>query len=69
MHHNSIYIELAMNILADLKVGVTELVEQYKETNIPLNENASVARVCWIVERILHIGLKGMSISHPETTF
>lgn len=60
MHHNVLRIELAMAILADLKVGVTELVEQYKETNIPLNENASVSRVCYIVERILHIGLKGM---------
>lgn len=55
--------EQAMLILDDLKVGITELVEQYKESQIPLYETASAARVCFIIERILHIGLKGTNLS------
>jgi hypothetical protein len=59
----------AMAILDDLKVGITEMVEQYKESGIPLNENASVSRVCYIVERILQIGLKDIAIFGTTTVW
>lgn len=49
-----------VSVLDDLKEAITSAVEQYKETNIPLAETASVSRVCYIIERILQTGLKGM---------
>jgi hypothetical protein len=54
-------------VLDELKIGITDLVEHHKDTQIPLNETASVARVCFTVEKILHIGLKGTMQARLDT--
>lgn len=54
-----ISVEYSMSVLDELKTGITDLVEQYKESQIPMQETSSVARVCFVVEKILHMGLKG----------
>lgn len=52
-----------VSVLDDLKEAIASLVEQFNESHIPLPENASVSRVCYIIERILQTGLKGTFIS------